>query len=221
MHSTENKKDIGEIFVTLDSHHKKHIAHQAFWSNKENDKEGTGESPPLYSKILSSQIGSEWHPRDVSLKIGTVGHSIQDGIQEAITEWCEENFTKTVKHIFKGMNCLTEMYSAIEAEVPMKTDPTTTKNEELLMELKKSKRLIVCGQALSHCVNYTVRDIAADWDKDKLRQIYVIQDCSSPVTGYHEDGQTFLREIEALGCTVTTMDKALDNLPAEELQKWK
>ncbi len=39
------------------------------------------------------------------------------------------------------MNCLTEMYSAVEAEVPVRTDPSTTRNEELLMELRKARRV--------------------------------------------------------------------------------
>ncbi len=39
------------------------------------------------------------------------------------------------------MNCLTEMYSAVVAEVPVPTDITTTKNDELLGELRKAKRV--------------------------------------------------------------------------------
>lgn len=41
------------------------------------------------------------------------------------------------------MNCLTEMYSAIEAEVPIKTDPSTTLNTELLDELRTARRVII------------------------------------------------------------------------------
>jgi len=39
------------------------------------------------------------------------------------------------------MNCLTEMYSAIVAEVPVPTDHTTTENTELLNALLESKRV--------------------------------------------------------------------------------
>lgn len=53
---------------------------------------------------------------------------------------------RTVEYVRKGMNCLTEMYSVIEAEVPVPTDPGTTKNKKLLGELSQVKRLIVCGQ---------------------------------------------------------------------------
>lgn len=39
------------------------------------------------------------------------------------------------------MNCLTEMYSAIQAEVPIPSDTTTTRNTELLNALADSKRV--------------------------------------------------------------------------------
>ena len=35
--------------------------------------------------------------------------------------------------------------------------------------LKISDRLIVCGQAMSHCVNFTLRDILKHWDGDRAR----------------------------------------------------
>jgi hypothetical protein len=36
-------------------------------------------------------------------------------------------------------------------------------------------KLLVCGQALSHCVNYTTRDIIDHWDKD-FSNIVVLTD---------------------------------------------
>jgi len=32
-------------------------------------------------------------------------------------------------------------------------------------------QLVVCGQALSHCVKYTVNDILSQWNKEKSRII--------------------------------------------------
>eukprot|EP01032_Pedospumella_encystans_P030663 gene30663-34608_t len=142
--NTANNK-LGEIFVTLDSHHKKHIAHKSFWSSVENDVNNKGTEPPNFTIITeeSLQKGS-WFPKDPSLQsyclkytrglesqgrfkltiwpdhclIGSDGHAIQDDIQSAIRAWDTHHFTKSVKYIHKGMNCLTEMYSAIAAEVP-------------------------------------------------------------------------------------------------------
>jgi nicotinamidase-related amidase len=52
--------------------------------------------------------------------------------------------------VWKGDNCLTEMYSALRAEVPDESDDRTILNEGLLRALRESRSVIVCGQALSH-----------------------------------------------------------------------
>lgn len=95
----------------------------------------------------------------------------------------------------KGMNQLTEMYSAIRAEIPIPNDPTTTVNTELLTKLRSAKtvplsvndpclltvlQLIICGQPLSHGVNYTTRDIVDDWKRHgkDLSGVWVLEDGS-------------------------------------------
>lgn len=70
---------------------------------------------------------------------------MQPSIHQALQKWSKQRM-RTVEYVRKGMNCLTEMYSVIEAEVPVPTDPGTTKNKKLLGELSQVKRLIVCGQ---------------------------------------------------------------------------
>ncbi len=63
-------------------------------------------------------------------------------INRALQEWTRRRM-KIVNFVRKGMNCLTEMYSAIEAEVPVPTDPTTIRNIELLRKLRNPKRYIL------------------------------------------------------------------------------
>lgn len=67
-------------------------------------------------------------------------------------------------HLRQGMNNYTEMYSAIEAEVPVPSDPQTHTNRDIVAALKKAPKVLVCGQALSHCVNYTTRDLVQYWE---------------------------------------------------------
>ncbi|MEC7986003.1 MAG: hypothetical protein VX278_12635, partial [Myxococcota bacterium] len=115
---------------------------------------------------------------------------------------------KTVRYVHKGTNCLTEMYSAIAAEVPMADDPSTHTNLELLMELQTADRLFICGEAKSHCVNYTMRDIAAHWKKD-LSSLVLLSDCCSAVPGFEEAASAFATDMKALGCTVSTADSVV------------
>jgi hypothetical protein len=63
----------------------------------------------------------------------------------------------------QGQNDMTEMYSAIEAEVPIPADPHTQTNFEFVGDLKRAEKVIIGGQALSHCVNYTTRDLLRYW----------------------------------------------------------
>ncbi len=43
----------------------------------------------------------------------------------------------------KGTNCLTEMYSALCAEVPIPSDPSTCLNVKLLDRLEKSDKVLL------------------------------------------------------------------------------
>lgn len=62
--------DIGEIFITLDSHHKRHIAHKAFWSNKENDFNSEGTEPEKFTTITEKDLqDGKWFPKDCSLQV--------------------------------------------------------------------------------------------------------------------------------------------------------
>ena len=77
---------------------------------------------------------------------------------------------KVIEYIHKGENCLTEMYSAIEAEVPIPTDPNTQTNKDLIRKLKQAKKLLICGQAKSHTVRYTTNDIVKYWVADRFEK---------------------------------------------------
>jgi nicotinamidase/pyrazinamidase len=64
-----------------------------------------------------------------------VGHAVADNINNALQAWSVANL-KTINYVLKGQNCLTEMYSCIEAEVPVPTDPNTQTNKKLLSALQ-------------------------------------------------------------------------------------
>jgi nicotinamidase-related amidase len=64
--------------------------------------------------------------------------------------------------------------------------------------------LIICGQASSHCVNYTTRDIVEGLTREQAAQIYLVCDGSSPVTGFEADAKKFYTEMAACGVNVVT-----------------
>eukprot|EP01038_Epipyxis_sp_PR26KG_P012217 gene12217-16367_t len=211
----KNIDKIQNITVTLDSHNPDHIAHALFWSDKED---GAGTEPTPFMQISSEDlIQNKWFPKDIKLKdycidyakqletkgrfkltiwpahclIGSHGQEIYPSLKEALNEW-EAKRSKKINLVNKGMNNFTEMYSAIEAEVPYASDPQTFANQTFLNELKTAKKVIICGQALSHCVNYTTR--------------------ASSVYGCQEAGELFLSDMEKEGVTIKTCVDAFEGL---------
>lgn len=234
---------INRLVVTLDSHHKLHIAHPKFWvSGSDNDH------PPPFTIITSSDIKKGiWKPRsdlklpigdslvksswvtakydvkgnmdllDYCIKytqlleqkgrfklciwpehclIGTPGHQVVDIVSDVMIEWSDAT-GGSIEFVSKGENLLTEMYSAIKAEVPITSE--TDYNERLLDSLSQSDRLLIVGQAKSHCVNYTTRDIIARWPKGELHKIRVITDCMSPVSGFEKEADEFEQFLKEKG----------------------
>ncbi|HEX5362637.1 MAG TPA: hypothetical protein VFW59_00045 [Gallionella sp.] len=210
---------IGSIHVTLDSHQPVDIAHPAWWVD------GRGEAPAPFTLITATDIANGvWRARDASMQqdslayaqaleasgryvlvvwpehclIGTWGNNIHSAVKRAIDKWGREQMAQ-VDYILKGMNPKTEHYSAIRAELPDGNDPSTMPNRSLLQKLSAADTVIVAGEALSHCVANTVRDIANDIGEENIRKLVLLADCASPVTGFEKLGADFLDEMRARG----------------------
>lgn len=128
--------------------------------------------------------------------VATEGHIIVDVLRHAIEQWSKQT-GRTIQFIFKGQHLLTEMYSALEADVPVSKD--TQWNKTLQELLLKSDQLLVCGQAMSHCVNYTLRDIVSHWPKEELGKITLLTDCASAVPGFEAAAETFQHDMKVMG----------------------
>jgi nicotinamidase/pyrazinamidase len=128
--------------------------------------------------------------------IGSPGHCMVDVVFEAVQQWSQST-GGSVEWVLKGDNLLTESYSAIEAEVPV--DKATSFASALQTSLEESDHLILCGQAMSHCVAYTARSIVERWPKDKIANITLLTDCASSVPGFEAAGDSFQKEMSDLG----------------------
>ena len=209
----ENVASIDEIFVTMDTRYKIHIAHAISWTRgyfKVNTTERTmkwngepyekGERPQPFTEITNRDVvDGVWIPgphldagwcQEYTYKlelggkfklmiwpehclIGTLGHSVVPVISEALTKWSKYH-RKTVDYVRIGQNIRTETYSVFKAEVedPAEVkDPTvhgSTFNHNLMSKLKLADKLLVCGQALTHVVNFTFRDLVTHFDDMKV-----------------------------------------------------
>ena len=121
----------------------------------------------------------------------------------ALQEW-EQRF-RVVDYVTKGSNIWTEHYSAIQADVPDPADPSTQINTALIGTLMKADIVAVAGEAGSHCLANTVRDIADNFGDDRPGlQIVLLQDATSPVGGFGPFQDKFLAEMTARGMQLST-----------------
>ncbi|OWZ20888.1 hypothetical protein PHMEG_0004638 [Phytophthora megakarya] len=221
---SNHTSELNQVVLTMDSHQRYHIAHGIFWQN------ATGESPEPFTTIYAQNISDGvWMPRDSSLNdyvlaytrsleasgkfsltiwpehclIGSPGHNIVPDVLASALAWTRESL-KPIQYVMKGSNPYTEHYSALKAEYELPYDPSTSLNTELIKTLQRSSKLVIVGEALSHCVNFTVRDLVKLWPVDRLSDLIILTDCSSPVAGYEEEAEEFFQDMAALGLTFTT-----------------
>ncbi len=213
---------INNIHVTMDSHHKLDVAHPIFWRN------GQGENPAHYTIISSQDVkDGTWQPVFPKLikqmisytesleksgryplciwpphcLIGSKGHGVFPILFEALLKW--EGRPWAVDYVTKGSNLYTEHYSAVRAEVPDPSDSSTQLNASLIQTLMEADTVIVAGEAGSHCLANTVRDIVDGFENDDyVKKIVLLQDATSPVTGFENLQEDFIKEMTSKGMQV-------------------
>ena len=222
--------DIMGMSIPMDTHRPSHIAHADYWRNK------NGDMPKNFVELTKEEIANEiWFPahpngekhlmrsnwvKDIYMKNmsrnpmtiwpkhclwGTGGWQIYPIVQEAIQRWCEKT-GKSVDLKFKGLNENTEWFSAVKAEVADVLDPDTFIDVEFLNPIKEVDNLLITGQALSHCLRWTVMDIIESIGREFAKKCTIIRDCTSsvPVPIFIKNGEDFLEKFQDWGGKVIT-----------------
>ncbi|PAK37784.1 hypothetical protein [Peribacillus simplex] len=198
----KNVDAIDDIFMSLDIHQPKQIFHPAWWVN---DK---GQYPEPFTVITYQDVlEGKWAPifqeqesleylrgleatEKKSLIIwsyhclqGTFGAAIETQLSNLLFAYSLYK-EKDVHYVTKGFNPISEMYGIIKPEYS-KTDLT---DKNLLSQLQNYKTIVIGGEAKSHCVLETIKQIVEEFEminhKDYL--IYVLEDCTSSITGFEE-----------------------------------
>ena len=216
-------KWLHDIDMTLDCHHALHIGHPLYW------RDATGAEPPPFTPITAeAMMRGDWTPRIPSLAghtlkylkqlestgryghmvwpphclIGTEGNNVMPQLMAAVLKWERTQCAFAGKHS-KGSCVYTEHFSGVRAEVPYPGDPTTALNTALVAKLQEADELLIAGQALSHCVANTVRDVAdAFGDPALVKKFVLLEDCTDPVTGFEQKARDFVAEFKARGMRV-------------------
>lgn len=219
------RASIDEIHVTLDSHRLLHIANPHFWRGADG-----GPPAPFTTITLEEVERGTWAParpeharraldyvraldenRRYQLTIwpphcliGSTGHAVYPPLFASLCAWERERLA-VVDYVMKGSNLFTEHYSAIRADVPDPDDPSTEVNRALVDALERADRVLVAGEALTHCVANTVRDLASSFaDPRSVGKLLLLTDATSGISGFEELGSCFLGDLRELGMRTAT-----------------
>lgn len=216
---------IDDIHVTLDSHHPVDIAHPCFW------RDAQGNAPAPFTQISFADLeAGRWNttlpaarPRALRYLrqleeggryphtiwpphclIGSRGHNVVPVLFDALKGWEEQRFA-VVDYVTKGSNLWTEHFSAVQAEVPDPSDPDTQLNSRLIDTLEQADTLVLAGEASSHCVANTVRDIVNGLSDPRFTQkMVLLRDAMSPVPGFEAHADRFVQDMQTAGVEVMT-----------------
>ncbi len=158
------------------------LPHQVPESNQEAWLKAYGEH---YVKTLTADGKYPLAIWPYHAMLGGIGHAVVSAVDEACFFHTIARKTQTHYEI-KGQNPLTENYSVLRPEVlnDAAGKPIAEKNSPFLQMLLSYDRVIIAGQAKSHCVAWTVSDLLAEIqqrDTELAKKIYLVDDLTSPV----------------------------------------
>lgn len=229
---TRCKGDIDDTLVTLDSHRTLHVAHSIMWVDKDGnhpapftliergDVEGNNPrwksfNPGYQQRLVEYVQKLDQNGRyklniwPVHCRIGSNGYCVAQPVFEALCAW-EEQFA-AVNYVTKGSNMFTEHYSCVAADVYDPEDPKTGLNTDLLKVLQDPDvaQIGISGEASSHCVKFSIEDIANNFGEENIKKFVFLEDTCSPVTGFEQQAVDFVNSMTKRGMKVTTSDKFL------------
>ncbi len=88
-------------------------------------------------------------------------------------------------------------------DVPDPEDPTTHLNTQLIETLEKADVIVFSGEASSHCVANTIRDIVKNFGEDTVKKCVLLEDAMSPVPGFEQFADEFFQEMKDKGMQIT------------------
>jgi len=214
-----NLRKIDKIKVSLDSHTYKQIFSQIWWENAE------GNHPDFYTVIDENSKYKPVFHKEHSMKylkyladnnkeliiwpyhclLGTFGHNIEANLENMLSYFSLVT-KKTVEKITKGSNPLSEMYGIFKEEF---SEVNAQINPMLAKAYGKYENIIVAGEAKSHCVLETVKQMCEFYSFDHFNSnIIILEDCMSSIEGFEEKTeQAYASLVKKYNIVLTTSKK--------------
>ena len=193
---------ITTIYASQDTHLPFQIFFSAWWQDPR-----TGEHPQPFTPISVADIKQDrWRPlrepewsrsyvyrlaeqarKDLMIwphhtMQGTQGQMLVAPISEAIAWHSAARATQPV-YVVKGLTPRTEFYGIFGAEVYDPADPASGLHLPLLNAVMQHNKVYIAGEAKSHCVLETVRQLTGylSGQPELLKRLHILTDCASSV----------------------------------------
>ncbi|MDR2383122.1 MAG: hypothetical protein LBD76_04460 [Prevotellaceae bacterium] len=193
-------KKFRDVILSQDTHQVIDISHPAFWVNS------NGENPAPFTQISVEDVENDvwtsilgkstvltylqkldqqgefphviWPEHCIE---GSKGAAIVDVVMEALKDRERTNL-RHYQIIQKGKNPFTEHFGIMQANVELEDQPDTQLNTSLLDSFTDYDTIYLAGEAQSHCVANTVKQLLRfQGIADKL---IILKNCMSPVPGF-------------------------------------
>jgi nicotinamidase-related amidase len=231
------------LHFSLDTHRVFQIFHPGWWKGPD------GRPPAPFTPITAEEVrAGRWtpisHPRECleycqrlessgkyvltiwpyHTLLGGVSHALAPGLMEASIFHAVARSRQTHFET-KGTHAMTENYSVMSPEVTeLGGQPVGGFNAPFFDLLMQYDRVYVFGQAKSHCVLSTLRDVEArilSTDPNLARKIWILEDATSPVPAPPIDplppsldfpriAETAFRELAAAGMNLCRTSDPID-----------
>lgn len=197
-----NMDKIANIAVSIDTHTPHQIFHPCWWVDE------NGNNPAPYTAITLADLDSgKWRAViNPSASRDYVEHLEKDG-KKTLVVWSyhclqgttgaalENQFANMVyfhsvakkavtQRLVKGQDPMSEMYGIIKPEY----DTKNYINIDFLNKLEKYDKIIISGEAKSHCVLESIKQML-EYYKDNLevtKKVYILEDCMSVIPGFED-----------------------------------
>lgn len=198
-----NMEGITDIMCSMDTHYPFHIFFPSWW------RDADGNTPKPYTEITYDDVSNGiWRPIIGDLQDSlTYLQKLEEKSKKKLCIWTyhcihgtegfdlENEFAKMVYYhatarktipriLHKGTDFYSEMYGIIKPEYSKKN----IKNTKVLNALQNYDEIYVVGEAASHCLMESVKQIAEEYATrpEITSKITILEDCTSPIGGYEQ-----------------------------------
>ena len=213
-----NMNELDHIAITLDSHRVVDISHPTGWVDAQGNPVAPF-TPISHQDILDGKyswtLNPQWaHQYTESLEksgqfthflwpehciIGSWGHNVFPDVVDAVHAWeRKRGGIGGAEYVTKGSHPLTEHFGAFQAQVPIDNQPGTQPRLSLLKTLREYSRTFLCGEALSHCLGSSLKQLL-DLAPDLAPKLVVLTDCTSDVTGFEGQATPIMDMAKSMG----------------------